>query len=267
MGYTDVNRILSMQTNQNSYAQMEIQNTNTGASASSDVVVGNNNTTSTTYYGDFGMNSSGWVGTGAFVAPNNVYLTATSADLAIGTTTANAIKFAVNGGTTDAMTINSSGAIAVNGSFGTAGQVLTTQGSGSVPTWTTATAATASYTRTSFTATVGQTTFSATYTAPYIQVYQNGTLLNATDYTATNGTTVILAIGAFTGDIIETVAFNLVPIGSAAGSNTQVQYNSSGVLAGNSGFTFDGTDLNIPFGTSNSATSSVKIALALSMIA
>jgi hypothetical protein len=38
-------------------------------------------------------------------------------------------------------------------------------------------------------------------------------------------------------------------------------------MAGNAGFTFDGTDVNIPFGTSNSATSSVKIALALSMIA
>jgi hypothetical protein len=148
---------------------------------------------------------------------------------------------------------------------GTNGNILTSNGT----TWVSQApvTATASYTRTSFTATVGQTTFSATYTAPYIEVYQNGALLNASDYTATNGTTVVLAIGAFTGDIIETVAFNLVPIGSAAGSNTQVQYNSSGVLAGNSGFTFDGTDLNIPFGTSNSATSSVKIALALSMIA
>jgi hypothetical protein len=148
---------------------------------------------------------------------------------------------------------------------GTNGNILTSNGT----TWVSQApvTATASYTRTSFTATVGQTTFSAAYTAPYIEVYQNGALLNASDYTATNGTTVVLAIGAFTGDIIETVAFNLVPIGSAAGSNTQVQYNSSGVLAGNAGFTFDGTDLNIPFGTSNSATSSVKIALALSMIA
>ena len=51
------------------------------------------------------------------------------------------------------------------------------------------------------------------------------------------------------------------------GSDTQVQYNSNGSLAGNSNFTYTGTDLNIPFGTSNSATSSAKIALALSMIA
>jgi hypothetical protein len=55
--------------------------------------------------------------------------------------------------------------------------------------------------------------------------------------------------------------------GSPAGSNTQVQYNNSGAFGASSGLTFTGNDLNIPFGTSNSATSSAKIALALSMIA
>jgi hypothetical protein len=100
-----------MASSQNSYIQMEIQNTNAGASASSDVVVGNNNTTSSTYYGDFGMNSGGWAGTGAFTSPNNVYLTATSGDLALGTTTNNQIRFAVNGGTTDALTIATTGAV------------------------------------------------------------------------------------------------------------------------------------------------------------
>ena len=92
-------------------------------------------------------------------------------------------------------------------------------------------------------------------------------MLNASDYTASNGTTVVLTVGASTGDIIETIAYNLVAIGSAAGSNTQVQYNNSGVLGANANFTYTGNDLNIPFGTSNSATSSAKIALALSMIA
>jgi hypothetical protein len=43
----------------------------------------------------------------------------------------------INGSATDAMTINTSGAIAVNGSYGTTGQVLTTGGSSAVPTWTT----------------------------------------------------------------------------------------------------------------------------------
>jgi len=108
LGYTDVNHILTMASSQNSYIQMEIQNTNTGASASSDVIVGNNNTTSTTYYGDFGMNSSGWAGTAgtnSFGSPNMVYMTATTADLLIGTTTANTIRLAVGGGA-DSMQVN-----------------------------------------------------------------------------------------------------------------------------------------------------------------
>jgi hypothetical protein len=97
-----------MASSQNSYIQMEIQNTNSGTAASADVVVGNNNTTAGTYYGDFGMNSSGWTGTAgtnSFGAPNMVYLTATTGDLLLGTTTANAVRFAVNGGA-DSMNIN-----------------------------------------------------------------------------------------------------------------------------------------------------------------
>jgi hypothetical protein len=126
---------------------------------------------------------------------------------------------------------------------------------------------TSTYTRTSFTATASQTTFSVTYTAPYIAVYLNGVLLNATDYTATNGTSVVLSIAANAGDIVETIAYSTTSIGTPAGSNTQVQYNSGGSLGASSGFTFTGNDLNIPFGPSGAATSAANIALALSMIA
>jgi hypothetical protein len=115
LSYSDVNHILTMQSSQNSYIQMEVQNTNTGTAASSDVVVGNNNTTASTYYGDFGMNSSGWTGTpgtNSFGAPNMVYLTATTGDLLLGTTTANPIRFATNGGA-DAMYIDTSGNVGI----------------------------------------------------------------------------------------------------------------------------------------------------------
>ena len=138
LGYSDVNHILTMASSQNNYIQMEIQNTNSGTAASSDVIVANNNTTSTTYYGDFGMNSSGFTGTGALGAANNVYLTATTGDLALGTTTANAIHFVINGSATDAMTINTSNAVAFNGLYGTSGQILTSAGSGAAPTWSAA---------------------------------------------------------------------------------------------------------------------------------
>jgi hypothetical protein len=69
-------------------------------------------------------------------------------------------------------------------------------------------ATTAYRTQTEFTATSGQTTFTPpSYTVGFIDVYRNGVLLGSADFTATNGTTVVLAIGATAGDLIETVSF------------------------------------------------------------
>jgi hypothetical protein len=71
----------------------------------------------------------------------------------------------------------------------------------------------ASYIRTSVTATEGQTTFTVSYTVGAIEVFVNGILLNASDYTATNGTSVILALGSAAGDIVEFIA---ITVGSVA---------------------------------------------------
>ena len=109
LGYSDSNILGSFATSVNSFDQFIVQNTNSGAAASANIIVSNDAGTASTYFGEFGMNSSGFSGTGAFNAPNTVYLDSTSADLAIGTTTANAIHFVVNNGTTDAATISSAG--------------------------------------------------------------------------------------------------------------------------------------------------------------
>jgi hypothetical protein len=67
---------------------------------------------------------------------------------------------------------------------------------------------TAYRTVTEFTATSGQTSFSTpSYTVGYIDVYRNGVMLGTTDFTATTGTTVVLASGATTGDLIRTESF------------------------------------------------------------
>jgi hypothetical protein len=67
---------------------------------------------------------------------------------------------------------------------------------------------TAYSTKTEFTATAGQTTFTVpSYTVNFIQVYRNGVLLGNADYTATNGTTVVLTTGATAGDIVTTISF------------------------------------------------------------
>ena len=66
-------------------------------------------------------------------------------------------------------------------------------------------------TRQTFTATSGQTSFSTVgYVAggQFIQVYLNGVLLKLTDdYTAANGSDIILTSGAATGDVLEFISF------------------------------------------------------------
>ena len=61
-----------------------------------------------------------------------------------------------------------------------------------------------------FTATSGQTTFTVTnsYTVGYVDVYLNGVkLVNGDDYTATNGTTIVLTTGAAAGDSVSIIAY------------------------------------------------------------
>ena len=68
----------------------------------------------------------------------------------------------------------------------------------------------ATQSRDSFTATANQTTFAtAGYQPGYIDVYLNGVhLVDVTDYTATNGSDVVLASGASVNDIVEVVAYS-----------------------------------------------------------
>ena len=69
----------------------------------------------------------------------------------------------------------------------------------------------ATQTRDSFTATSGQTSFATGgFTPNFLDVYLNGVKLASADYTATNGSDVVLASGAATGDILEVVAFTLL---------------------------------------------------------
>ena len=115
LGYSDSNNLAVLQSSVNAYNQLVVQNTNVGAAASADLTISNNNGTATTFYGNFGMNSSGWAGTAGtstFSAPNVVYLTATSGDLALGTTTSNAIRF-VTGGGTDRAIISTLGQVGI----------------------------------------------------------------------------------------------------------------------------------------------------------
>ena len=89
---------------------------------------------------------------------------------------------------------------------------------------------TAYRTVTEFTATASQTTFTPpSYNVGFINVYRNGVLLGSADYTATNGTTVVLATGATVGDLVTVESFLISSVtnaianaaGSVSSSNIQ----------------------------------------------
>ncbi len=76
------------------------------------------------------------------------------------------------------------------------------------------------YVTTTFTATAAQTTFTVSYTVGLVEVFLNGAKLSGADFTATNGTSIVLASGANVGDTVDVVAYGTV---SVANTYTQAQ--------------------------------------------
>ena len=91
----------------------------------------------------------------------------------------------------------------------------------------------ATQTRDSFTATSGQTSFATSgYTPNFLDVFLNGVKLAAADYTASNGSDVVLATGATTGDILEVVAyttFDTANVTGAANFTVTGSFTSQGI--------------------------------------
>jgi hypothetical protein len=88
---------------------------------------------------------------------------------------------------------------------GNAGKVLKTDGT--VATWE-AGSINGTSQRQVYVATAAQTTFAAVYDVGFVDVYLNGAkLIVNTDFTATSGTNIVLAIGATAGDSVDIVAY------------------------------------------------------------
>jgi hypothetical protein len=62
---------------------------------------------------------------------------------------------------------------------------------------------------TSFTATPGQTSFSTIYSIGYVDVYINGVKLTNTEFTATNGTSIVLNDPCFGSESVEIISFEI----------------------------------------------------------
>lgn len=113
ISYADTGAVYGAGSSLNGYVQDIVQNTNAGSAASADYVVSNNLGTASAYYGDFGINSSTFSGTGSLSLPNATYLYSANGDLVLGTYTANAIHIVVGNGATDAMTVSATGVVAL----------------------------------------------------------------------------------------------------------------------------------------------------------
>jgi len=71
------------------------------------------------------------------------------------------------------------------------------------------------FNRTVFTATAGQTTFSMSYVVGAVDVYRNGVKLAPADFTATNGTSIVLLNAATVGDTIEVISYPMITYSDA----------------------------------------------------
>jgi hypothetical protein len=91
---------------------------------------------------------------------------------------------------------------------------------------------------TTFTATAAQTTFSVTYTQGLIDVFYNGSCLAQSEYTATNGTSIVLATACQVNDIVVVYAYSYSVgaysgIGGSGTTNYVAKFASSSTV-GNS---------------------------------
>jgi hypothetical protein len=90
-----------------------------------------------------------------------------------------------------------------------------------------------------YTATEGQTTFSVAYTVGYVDVFLNGVKLSETQYTASDGNSIVLNEGASLDDIVEIVGFEtsvsslgigIATAGGTVGSGvTLVDFRGAGI--------------------------------------
>jgi len=119
------------------------------------------------------------------------------------------------------------GTVSAASSTGVNGQVLRSTGVG--VTWTTLPAA---RTNSIQTATQGQTSFNFNYNVGYIDVFYNGVKLASSEFTASNGSTIVLGDIAYAGDIIELISYNTVSGNSGGGGGATILSDLTDVTIG-----------------------------------
>jgi len=99
--------------------------------------------------------------------------------------------------------------------------------------------------RYSYTATSGQTTFTAQYDVGFVDVYRNGLKLAASDFTATNGTSVVLGVACELNDVVDIIGY-----GSFNVANTYTVAQTDALLADKQATLVSGTNIKTVNGSS-----------------
>ena len=130
LSFSDTDIIADFTHSVNSYAQLVVQNKNSGSSSSADIIVNNDRSAGTTYYGDFGINGTTFAGGGAFGDVDGTYLYSAGGTLSVGSLGAYDLKFATNNNVR--ITVNSSGNATFTGQHISTGANSTTTGGGQI---------------------------------------------------------------------------------------------------------------------------------------
>ena len=88
-----------------------------------------------------------------------------------------------------------------------------------------------------FVATAGQTTFNAVYGVGAVDVYQNGILLQPSDYNSSSGSSVVLGVGAAVNDEITIIAHNTFSVADTVSSSQGGTF--AGAVTAANGLTVD----------------------------
>jgi hypothetical protein len=107
LNFSDTDIIANFTHSVNSYAQLVVQNKNSGASSSADIIVNNDRSAGTTYYGDFGINGTTFSGGGVFGDVDGTYLYSAGGTLSLGSLNSFDVKIATNN--TERVRINATG--------------------------------------------------------------------------------------------------------------------------------------------------------------
>lgn len=216
VGFTgSINSMAHFHGNQNSYVQVVMNNVNTGNRASSDFVAENDIGDETSNFVDLGINGSTYNDPAySAMGAGDSYLYAANNNLTIGTASAGDIKF-ITGGTTSGqirVEIDAGGNVGIGNT--TPNARLQVTGTANIS---------------------GLTTFSSNVVfSSTSALVANGTVGSAGQVLFSNATSIYWA----------------TPATGVSGSDTQIQYNDGGNLAGAAGLTFTKASNNVTIANS-----------------